>query len=133
MRISFGTALSDEARSAVVPPPLCKLAGGADRLGGLRSYPSYGRFRCFGERFGSWRNVGIRPLLYRLPADYVTGRQEKPRRMSCNTARGKDRERCGPHARFWEARSYPAWVWRIGVVGAGLTLIVAYMALLRWV
>ena len=62
MRISFETALSDEVRSAVVPPPLCRLAGGADRLGGFRSYPSYGRFRCFGEPFGRWRDVDIRPL-----------------------------------------------------------------------
>jgi len=66
--------------------------------------------------------------LYRLPADYVTGRREKPRRMYSNAARGNDRERCGPQARFWEARSYPAWVWMIGVFGAGLTIIVAYMA-----
>jgi hypothetical protein len=51
--------------------------------------------------------------------------------MSCNAARGKDRERCGPQARFWEARDYPAWVWKVGVVGAGLASTIAYIVFLR--
>ena len=76
--------------------------------------------------------------LYRLPANYVTGRREKPRRLACNSARGHDRDRCGPQARFWEARHYPPWVWMIGSVGAGLIIIIAYIAIayiafLRWV
>jgi hypothetical protein len=52
--------------------------------------------------------------------------------MSCNDARGRDRERCGPQARFWEVRGYPAGVWRIGVVGAGLTSTIAYIVFLHW-
>jgi len=52
--------------------------------------------------------------------------------MYCNVARGHDRQRCGPQARFWEARRYPAWVWTIGSIGAGLVITIAYIALLRW-
>jgi hypothetical protein len=72
-------------------------------------------------------------LLIPAAADYVTGRREKPQRMPCNAARGGDRERCGPQARFWEARHYPAWVWMMGSVGAGLIITITYIAFLRWV
>jgi hypothetical protein len=53
--------------------------------------------------------------------------------MSCNAARGNDRERCGLQARFWEARGYLAWIWMIGSAGAGLIITITYIAFLRWV
>lgn len=52
--------------------------------------------------------------------------------MYCNTARGSDRERCGPQARFWEARRYPAWGWPIGSMGTGVIIVIAYIAFLEW-
>jgi hypothetical protein len=132
MRTSFGTTLSEEVRSAVVPPPLCKTCRWCRPAWELSVLPVFWPFPAFWHAF--WEQARCRhpTSLYRLRADYVTGRREKPRRMSCNDARGRDRERCGPQARFWEARRYPAWVWRIGVVGAGLTLTIAYIAFLRW-
>lgn len=133
MRISFGTAVRDEVRSAVAPPPLCKTCRWCRPAWGFSLLPVLWPFPLFWRAL--WEEARCRhpTSLYRLPADYVTGRRQKPRRMSCNAARGNDRARCGPQARFWEARSYPAWVWRVAVVSAGLTIIMAYMAFLRWV
>jgi hypothetical protein len=70
--------------------------------------------------------------LYRLSADYVTGRRDKPQQMYCNSVRIYERERCGPQARFWEARGYPAWVWMVGTIGIGLIVTITYVAFLRW-
>jgi hypothetical protein len=53
--------------------------------------------------------------------------------MYFNTARRHDRERRGPQARFWEARRYPAWFWKIGSMGAGLVIMIAYVGVLRYV
>ena len=128
MRISFGAALSDEARSAVVPPPLCKTCRWCRRAWWNLLLPMFWLFPMFWHGF--WEQARCRhpTSLYRLPADYVTGRREKPRRMACNSARGHDRDRCGPQAHFWEARRYPPWVWMIASVGAGLIIIIAYIA-----
>ena len=127
MRISFGAALSDEARSAVVPPPLCKTCRWCRRAWWNLLLPMFWLFPMFWHGF--WEQARCRhpTSLYRLPADYVTGRREKPRRMACNSARGHDRDRCGPQAHFWEARRYPPWVWMIGSVGAGLIITIAYI------
>ena len=127
MRISFGAALSDEARSAVVPPPLCKTCRWCRRAWWNLLLPMFWLFPMFWHGF--WEQARCRhpTSLYRLPADYVTGRREKPRRMACNSARGHDRDRCGPQAHLWEARRYPPWVWMIGSVGAGLIITIAYI------
>ena len=53
--------------------------------------------------------------------------------MYCNSARTYERERCGPQARFWEARRYPAWVWVAGSIIAGVVILAAYIAFLRGV
>lgn len=66
--------------------------------------------------------------MYREPADYVAGRLKKPRQMYYNSARTYEREHCGPQARFWEARRYPAWVWMVGSITAGSIITVAYIA-----
>ena len=132
MRIIFGDALSEEVRSAVVPPPLCKTCRWCRPVWGSLLLPVFWLFPIFWHGF--WEQAKCRhpTSVYRPPTDYVTGRQEKPRRMYCNVARGHDRQRCGPQARFWEARRYPAWVWTIGSIGAGLVITIAYIALLRW-
>ena len=63
----------------------------------------------------------------------MTGYQKKPQQMYCNSARTYERERCGPQARFWEARRYPAWVWVAGSIIAGVVILAAYIAFLRGV
>jgi hypothetical protein len=132
MRSRFGTSLSEEVRSAVVPPPLCKTCRWCRPAWGNLLLPIFWPFPMLWHAF--WEQARCRhpTSLYRLPADNVTGRREKPRRMSCNTARGRDRERCGPQARFWEARGYPAWVWMVGTVGIGLIITITYVAFLHW-
>jgi len=72
------------------------------------------------------------PWSSRRYRDFVTGRREKPRQMHCNSARFRDKDRCGPQARFWEARDYPAWVWMAGSMIAGVVILTAYIAFLRW-
>src|SRR5262249_6490432 len=71
--------------------------------------------------------------VHRMPKDYVTGREQKPLRMSCNTARlgGVDEKRCGTQARFWEARRYPSWLWTAGSMMVGALTVVAYIAFVR--
>ena len=122
-----GTALSDEIRSAVAPPPLCKACRWCRPAWGNLLLPMFWPFPMFWHAFWEQARCHHPNSLYRPPADYVTGRREKPRRMLCNSARGYERERCGPQARFWEARRYPPWVWMIGSVGAGLIITIAYI------
>jgi hypothetical protein len=131
--ISFDTALSEEARSAVVPPPLCKSCRWCRPAWGSLLLPVFWPFPMFWRAFWERAKCQHPTSLYQPPADYVTGRRETPWRMSCNTARRNDRERCGPQARFWEARGYPAWIWMIGSAGAGLIITLTYIAFLRWV
>jgi hypothetical protein len=85
-------------------------------------------------RRGFWEDARcLHPTsVYRPSKDYVTGHRDKPRQMHCNSARGYDREHCGPQARFWEARSYPPWVWTVASMGIGAILTAAYIAFLRW-
>jgi hypothetical protein len=56
-----------------------------------------------------WRNFWYfamcrHPTSIERPSrDYVTGRQQKPRRLGCDEARvSKRNNRCGPQARYWE-------------------------------
>jgi hypothetical protein len=132
VRINFGDALSEEVQSAVMPPPLCNNCRWCRPAWGSLLLPVFWPFPIFWDGF--WRQAKcLHPTsLYRPSTDYVTGRREKPRQMYCNTARGHDRARWGPQARFWEARRYPAWVRTIGSMGAGLIIITAYIAFLRW-
>src|ERR1700758_2488179 len=133
VRISSDTALIEELRSAVVPPPLCKTCRWCRPAWGNLVMPLWWPFPLFWRWF--WKGATCRhpTSVHRPSKDYVTGHQEKPRRMFCDVARGYDREHCGPHARFWEARRYPAWFWMIGSVGAGLIITITYIAFLRWV
>src|SRR5262249_18404111 len=64
-------------------------------------------------------------------ANYVTGHREKPGRLGCDVARNDSYgDRCGPHARYWEARRYPRWVWVAGAMIVGSILLGGYFAFL---
>jgi hypothetical protein len=85
VRISFANALSDEVRSAVVPPPLCKTCRWCRPVWGCLALPVFWPFPIFWHGF--WEQAkSLHPTsVDRPPADYVTGRREKLRRMYCNT------------------------------------------------
>jgi hypothetical protein len=62
---------------------------------------------------------------------YVTGVREKPWHTTCNNARSSDyAERCGPQAWYWEARSWPAWLWNAAPVAISLVVTIGYIAFL---
>ena len=133
MRINYDAALSKEVRSAVVPPPLCKTCRWCRPAWGNLILPLFWPFPIFWRGF--WESATCRhPTSVEQPRyrDFVTGRREKPRQMHCNSARFRDKDRCGPQARFWEARDYPAWVWMAGSMIAGVVILTAYIAFLRW-
>ena len=133
MRTNFGDALSEEVRPAVVPPPLCKTCRWCRPAWALLIFPPLWPLPIVWRQF--WESAKcLHPTSLEQPRyrNYVSGRQEKPRRMYCDGARRRDRDRCGPQARFWEARDYPAWVWTIGSMGTGLVISIAYITLVRW-
>jgi hypothetical protein len=66
------------------------------------------------------------------PINLVTGRREKATRLSCSIARLSDRDGgCGPTAQHFTARTYPAWVWPVGVISASVLLTAAYIIALK--
>jgi hypothetical protein len=70
----------------------------------------------------------------RPPPDLVVGYRAKARREYCTVARSSDyNERCGPRARYWEARRYPAWLWTLGSATAGGAVGIAYFGFLFWI
>ena len=133
MRTNFGDALSEEVRPAVVPPPLCKTCRWCRPAWAFLILPPFWPLAILCRYF--WESAKCRhPTSLEQPRyrNYVSGRQEKPRRMCCDWARLDDHERRGPQARFWQARGYPPWVWTIGSIGTGLVMTIAYIALVRW-
>lgn len=97
-------------------------------------FPFYQPFPYF------WRHMWVdakcrHPKSFHRPSpDFVSGKPERPLRMNCNTARGRDYdERCGPQARYWQARTYPAWLWTAAPIAIGLVLIAGYAEFWRWI
>ena len=50
--------------------------------------------------------------------------------MDCNWARSSDyyNEKCGPRARYWQARTYPWWMWYTMPIAIGALLMLGYAA-----
>jgi hypothetical protein len=132
MMIRLGEALTEVDRSAVVPPVLCRDCRFCRPSWAIMVFPFLWPVAYFWRQM--WTDARCRhPTSFHRPSkDFVTGRREKPLRMSCNTARsGAYDERCGPQARYWQARTYPAWLWAAGPVILGAAGLAAYAALLR--
>jgi hypothetical protein len=126
------TALSKETRTAVLPPPLCRDCRWCRPSWVMRlNFPMWWMPMLWRDfwRFATCRHP---TSIYQYPTkDFITGAQGRPKRMDCNWARSSDRDnKCGPQARYWEARTYPAWLWPAGSTAAGFVLFVAYIALL---
>lgn len=90
-------AITPEAATAVVPPPLCRDCGFSRPSwwfvwfpGGLLQSPHCGHPSAV---------VPANPQ-----PDPVTGRRDKPARLYCSSAR---RGACGPAGRYWQAA--PPW------------------------
>jgi hypothetical protein len=86
VKISSHTALSEEVRSAVVPPPLCKTCRWCRPAWGNLLLPLFWPFPMVWYAFWQQAKCQHPTSLYRRPADYVTGRREKPQSMPCNAA-----------------------------------------------
>jgi hypothetical protein len=129
----MSTALSEEVRTAVVPPPLCRDCRWCRPAWGVMIFPFYWPIPLLWRQMWGTASCRHPTSLYQRPKDFVTGSRGKPRRMDCNWARSSDyNEKCGPQARYWEARPYPAWLWPVGPVAIGLALVIGYVEFLRY-
>jgi hypothetical protein len=59
-------------------------------------------------------------------------RRRKARPMDCNSARRLNDQHCGPQARHFAARGYPAWLWPAGSIIVGAVAVAACFLLLMF-
>jgi hypothetical protein len=94
--------------------------------------PLFWPFPIFWRYFWTGAKCRHPTSLERSSIDYVTGHIEKPRRMYCSAARSNAYgERCGPEARYFAPRTYPAWLWPAGAMTSGIAIVAAYVVFLR--
>jgi hypothetical protein len=131
--VTVGYGIDQETRTAVVPPPLCRDCRWCRPAWPYLVNPLLWFVPLIWRELWSAAKCRHPTSRFRPTRDFVTGRREQPRSMSCNTARSYSAgEYCGNQARYWEARGYPAWLWTAGPIGMGIALLLGYVAFLHF-
>ena len=132
MMIRLGEALTGVDRSAVVPPVLCRDCPLLPAVLGDHGVPVPLAGRLFLAADVDRCQMPASDVL--PPA--VEGFCHRAARKAVADVVQHRAQRClrralRPQARYWQARTYPAWLWAAGPVILGAAGLAAYAALLR--